>query len=166
MRTTFTYFNICVHLCSVGPASRHRTCLSIRILEIEPFTNRSFSDVDHSNLLTMQRMTWMHNSHMTRRSWQYRLHLAPQFKNNGSHMKHNFGHGHQGLSNLLLTLNLISFACHTVCDQVCTLWNPARSRISKRQRFFTTKIVLNNYIYFVDWEQLLPRLAQPPRAPP
>ena len=34
-------------------------------------------------------------------------------------MKHNLGHGHQrGLSNLLLTLNLIALAFHTVCDQV------------------------------------------------
>ena len=87
-------------------------------------------------------------------------------KNNGYNITHNFGHGQKGLSNLLLTLNLIAFAFHTVCDQVCTLWNQARSRISKRQRFFTTMMVLNDYIYFADWEQLLTRLAQPPRAPP
>ena len=43
-------------------------------------------------------------------------------KNNGYNMEHNFGHGEKGLSNLLLTLNLIAFAFHTVCDQVCTLW--------------------------------------------
>ena len=40
------------------------------------------------------------------------------------------------------TLNLIAFAFHTVCDQVCALWHQARNRISRRQRFFTTLMVL------------------------
>ncbi len=83
-------------------------------------------------------------------------------KNKGYNMEHNFGHGHKGLSNLLLTMNLIAFAFHTVCDQVCVLWKQARSRIPKRQRFFTTLMVLNDYIYFANWEQLLTRLARPP----
>ncbi len=30
-------------------------------------------------------------------------------KNNGYHMQHNFGHGCDGLSNTLMTLNLIAF---------------------------------------------------------
>ena len=53
----------------------------------------------------------------------------------------------------------------TLHRNVCALWSRAQSRISNRQRFFTTLIVLNDYIYFANWEQLLTRIAQP-RPPP
>ena len=52
------------------------------------------------------------------------------------------------MSNLLLTLKTVAFAFHTVCDQVSVLWKKARSRISKRRRFFTTLMALNDCIYF------------------
>ena len=86
-------------------------------------------------------------------------------KNNGYHAEHNFGHGRQGLSNLLLTLNLIAFNFHTCCDQLCTLWSQARDRIATRKRFFTTLAVLNDYFHYTDWQHLLTNILQP-RPPP
>ena len=89
-------------------------------------------------------------------------------KNNGYHMEHNFGHGTDGLSNLLLTMNLIAFGFHTVCDQICELWRHARERISTRFRFFNTLSVLNDYHYYTGWHDLLDNIIHPrrPRAPP
>ena len=43
-------------------------------------------------------------------------------KKHGYHMEHNIGHGKQGLSNTLMTLNLIAFAFHAVCNHLCELW--------------------------------------------
>ena len=57
-------------------------------------------------------------------------------KNNVYHAEYSFGHGHQGLSNLLLTLNLIAFTFHTACDRLCELWQQARATLSRRHRFF------------------------------
>ena len=37
-------------------------------------------------------------------------------KTKGYHLEHNFGHGKQYLSNLLLTLNLLAFLFHTVLE--------------------------------------------------
>ena len=42
-------------------------------------------------------------------------------KINVYHAEYNFGHGHQELSNLPLTLNLIAFTFHTAYDQLCEL---------------------------------------------
>ena len=51
-----------------------------------------------------------------RARWKIENESFNLLKNNGYHMQHNFGHGHQGLSNLLLTLNLLAFTFHTTCD--------------------------------------------------
>ncbi len=40
----------------------------------------------------------------------------------GYNIKRNFGHGSQGLANLLATLNLCAFALHAVQDCVSDLW--------------------------------------------
>ena len=81
-------------------------------------------------------------------------------KNNGYHLQHNFEHGYQGLSNLLLTLNLLAFNFHTTCDQLCQLWHTARTSFSRRHRFFVTLDIINNFIFFQDWQELLTRHRQ------
>ena len=86
-------------------------------------------------------------------------------KNNGYHMEHNFGHGRDGLSNLLLAMNLLAFAFHAACDLMCELWRTTRSRFSRRHRFFVTIEVLNYYMYFENWHHLLSAVSSP-RAPP
>ena len=37
-------------------------------------------------------------------------------KTNGYNLEHNFGHGKRNLSMVLAILNLLAFACHTVCE--------------------------------------------------
>ncbi len=82
-------------------------------------------------------------------------------------MEHNFGHGKDGLSNTLMTLNLIAFAFHAVCDQLCELWRAGRDRYSRRGRLFLSLDVLNEWQYFDDWHDLLSRFATPgARGPP
>ena len=39
------------------------------------------------------------------------------------HLKHSFGHGKDGLANLLVVLNLLAFTLHSVLDSLHGLWN-------------------------------------------
>lgn len=79
---------------------------------------------------------------------------------NGNHLEHNFGHGEKGLANVLLVLNLTAFAFHTVCDEVCLLWQQARKQLVTRQDFFNHLAVVPNYLYVHSWELLLKKLVQ------
>ena len=101
-----------------------------------------------------------------RARWKIENESSNLLKNNGYHRQDNFGHGHQGLSNLLLTLNLLAFTFRSTCDQLCQLWNTARTSFSRRHRFFFTLDIINNYILFQDWQELLNAITSPSRPPP
>ena len=86
-------------------------------------------------------------------------------KNQGCHIEHSFGHGSNGLSNTLLTLNLIAFAVHGVCDQLCALWFKARQKCFRRKRFFYTMDIPTEWHYFDSWYNLLIQIAYPGARP-
>jgi len=89
-------------------------------------------------------------------------------KTDGYNLEHNFGHGKQNLAALLVTLNLLAFAFHTVCDQTEPLWQLARSKTSSRVQFFSRLATITIYLIFPSWADLLQTLAftQPPPRPP
>ena len=89
-------------------------------------------------------------------------------KTNGYHLEHNFGHGQQKLSAVLATLNLLAFACHTVCDLGGRAWKAARHELVTRQGFFHCMRALTSYLVFPSWDYLLETLAftrPPPLGP-
>lgn len=100
-----------------------------------------------------------------RTRWKVENEAFNLLKNQGYHIEHNFGHGTDGLSNTLLTLNLIAFAFHGACDQICTLWKKARDECSRRMRFFQTLDFLTEYLYFQNWRELLIMIAYPSQRP-
>lgn len=57
-------------------------------------------------------------------------------KTKGYHLEHNFGHGTQSLSSLLLSLNLLSFLFHTVMGLVDQKYQLLRKVLRKRRKFF------------------------------
>ena len=65
----------------------------------------------------------------------------------GYHSKHNFGHGSDGLANLLVVLNLLACAFHSVLDCLRGLWRQAPGAARHATR-------------------LLPRLADPDKVLP
>ena len=87
-------------------------------------------------------------------------------KKHGYHMEHNFSHGKQGLSDTLMTLNLIAFAFHAVCNHLCELWQAARTRFFRNHRFFVAIDIINCYLYFENWQALLSATADPQPRPP
>ena len=76
-------------------------------------------------------------------------------KTKGYHLEHNFGHGIQHLSSLLLTLNLLAFLFHTVLDLVDEKYQRLRKALRTRQTFFQDLETLLRYFLFENWDALL-----------
>ena len=69
---------------------------------------------------------------------------------------------------MLATLNLLAFACHTVCDLGGRAWRAARRELVTRKGFFHAMWALTTYLVFPCWDDLLGTLAftrPPPLGP-
>jgi hypothetical protein len=75
-------------------------------------------------------------------------------KTKGYHLEHNFGHGSQYLSSLLLSLNLLAFLFHTVLDLVDEKYRLIRQALRSRRKFFQHIDTLLCYIQFSSWDEL------------
>ena len=83
----------------------------------------------------------------------------------GDHPRHNFGHGSDGLANLLAVINLLAFAVHSVLDSQRGLWRQARDRLGPRYAFFEELRVVTKFFYFPDWTALFETMLKQ-RPPP
>jgi hypothetical protein len=89
-------------------------------------------------------------------------------KTKGYNLEHNFGHGKRNLSTVLAILNLLAFACHTVCELAAGPWRAARRELVTRQGFFQALRIITSYLVFDSWDDLLRTLAfarPPPLGP-
>jgi hypothetical protein len=103
-----------------------------------------------------------------RARWKIENEAFNTLKTKGYNLEHNFGHGQRHLASVLATLNLLAFACHTVCDLADKAWRAARRELVVRQGFFQTLLALTAYHWFPTWEHLLQTMAfarPPPQAP-
>lgn len=100
--------------------------------------------------------------------WKIENESFNTLKNQGYHLEHNFGHGSRNLSAVLTTLNLLAFACHTVCALAIPLWQAATEAIGTRKRFFEHLRSITVFLVFPGWQDLLETLAfiRPPTQPP
>jgi hypothetical protein len=71
-----------------------------------------------------------------RTRWKIENETFNVLKIQGYHVEHSYGHGKQNLAALLVILNLLAFAFHTVCDQAEHLWQLARTKAGSRAQFF------------------------------
>lgn len=76
-------------------------------------------------------------------------------KTKGYHLEHNFGHGHQYLASLLLSLNLLAFLFHTVLDLVDQKYRAIREALGTRRTFFRDLETLLRYFPFGSWDAVL-----------
>jgi len=99
--------------------------------------------------------------------WKIENESFNTLKNQGYHLEHNFGHGSQNLSAVLTTLNLLAFACHTICALAIPLWRAAADAIGTRKRFFEHLRSITVFLVFSGWEDILATLAfiKPPPLP-
>jgi hypothetical protein len=75
-------------------------------------------------------------------------------KTKGYHLEHNFGHGSQHLSSLLLSLNLLAFLFHTIMGLVDEKYQLLRKALRKRRKFFQHVEALLEYLLFDSWDAL------------
>ena len=76
-------------------------------------------------------------------------------KNRGYNFEHNYGHGQQHLSTVLLTLLLLAFLFHTALDLSCLMYQTVRRELGARRTFFNDLRALTRYLYFASWQRLL-----------
>jgi hypothetical protein len=103
-----------------------------------------------------------------RARWKIENETFNVLKTNGYHLEHSFGHGKDNLAAILVSLNLLAFAIHTVCDIGDELWRTARAKLGPRYNFFSKLAAITTYLIFPSWEDLLLTLAfaKPPPIPP
>jgi hypothetical protein len=92
--------------------------------------------------------------HVGRARWKVENENNNILKNHGYHLEHNFGHGSQHLSSILLSLNLLAFLFHTLADLLDERYRKIREIIGKRTKFFMHIEVLMNYHIFESWDEL------------
>jgi hypothetical protein len=76
-------------------------------------------------------------------------------KNQGYHLEHNYGHGDQNLSMVLVALLLLAFLCHTVLQLADTTYQRVRAALGTRRTFFDDIRALTRYLFFESWEHLI-----------
>jgi hypothetical protein len=103
-----------------------------------------------------------------RARWKIENETFNVLKNKGYNLEHSFGHGKQNLAAILVSLNLLAFAFHTVCDIGDELWRNARTKLGPRYTFFSKLAAITIYLIFPSWDDLLLTLAfaKPPPIPP
>ncbi len=103
-----------------------------------------------------------------RARWKIENETFNVLKNKGYNLEHSFGHGKKNLAAILVSLNLLAFAIHTVCDIGDDLWRTARAKLGPRYNFFNKLAAITTFLLFPSWEDLLLTLAfaKPPPIPP
>ena len=81
-------------------------------------------------------------------------------KTKGYHIEHNFGHGHQYLASLLLSLNFLAFLLHTILDLVDEQYRAIRQKLGRRRTFFQDLEALLRYFTFETWDEVFSFMFQ------
>ena len=87
-------------------------------------------------------------------------------KNQGYHLEHNFGHGHQYLAEAFFTLNLLAFFMHQIFELVDGLYQRVRTFFSSRRAFWDEVRSAFRLFLFTSWDQVLARMNSPPQPLP
>jgi hypothetical protein len=68
------------------------------------------------------------------------------FKQGGYNLERNLGRVQQNVDPVLVALNLLAFAFHTVCDLAERAWQRARQTVSSGTKFFETLQAMTAYL--------------------
>lgn len=101
-----------------------------------------------------------------RARWKIENETFNVLKTNGYHLEHNFGHGKLTLASLLVTLNLLAFALHTLAILAVLAWRNAVAARGASSAFFEHLRIITAYFVFPDWDYLLNTIADPKAQSP
>jgi hypothetical protein len=101
-----------------------------------------------------------------RARWKIENETFNVLKTNGYNLEHNFGHGKETLASVLVTLNLLAFACHTATRLAVLAWRNAVIARGATYRFFEHLRTVTAYVVFETWDQLLRSIEAAAVRPP
>jgi hypothetical protein len=164
-RFRYTYRWICDLPLRDGKDALHINWLSIEIADPNDrvtYRNSFVTDlaVDRDNVVEL--------AACGRARWKVENETFNTLKTKGYNLEHNFGHGHNNLAAVLVILNLLAFACHTVADLADDLWQRARAESHTRVGFFNHLRSITVFVVFPSWDDLLATIAfdKPLTRPP
>jgi hypothetical protein len=101
-----------------------------------------------------------------RARWKIENETFNVLKCGGYNLEHNFGHGKDTLASVLVVLNLLAFAYHTVASLAVLAWRAAVAAKGATYRFFEHLRTITAYVVFQDWTHLLDSIAAAAIRPP
>ena len=139
------------------PVRESKPSLMVNWYEVEIFDHAKNKVIYKNSFITNhelneQNIFTMVKSGRTR--WKVENESNNILKNQGYNLEHNFGHGKENLSEILLSLNLLAFLFHNVLDLVNDMYQKVRKFLGTRKRFFNDIRALLNYIWFQSWNDL------------
>jgi hypothetical protein len=110
--------------------------------------------IDESNL--------MHLMRGGRARWKIENETFNTLKNQGYHFEHNFGHGYQHLSTVLMHLMMLAFLIDQIQQRGCRLFQAALAAAKSKTRFWRKLRGLFDSFRIPSWEALFRAIIDPP----
>jgi len=94
-----------------------------------------------------------------RARWKIENETFNTLKNHGYHFEHNFGHGYQHLSTVMVHLMMLAFLIDQIQQRCCGLFNRAMAKAQTRRRFWRMVRGLFQHYLIPHWEALYRGIA-------
>ena len=101
-----------------------------------------------------------------RARWKIENETFNVLKCGGYNLEHNFGHGKNTLASVLVVLNLLAFAYHTLASISVLAWKAAVAAKGATYRFFEHLRTITTYVVFQNWAHLLRSIGEGAIRPP
>jgi hypothetical protein len=101
-----------------------------------------------------------------RARWKIENETFNVLKCGGYNLEHNFGHGKDTLASVMVVLNLLAFAYHTLAALAVSAWRAAVVAKGATYRFFEHLRTITTYVVFQDWPHLLRSITEANIRPP
>ena len=90
--------------------------------------------------------------------WKIENECFNTLKNQGYHLKHNFGHGKQHLSHNMYLLTMLAFFYHQIFELTDPAYQLCRRSLGTKRLLWETFRVLIRYFIFATWNDLMVKL--------
>jgi hypothetical protein len=140
-----------------------KDALAVNWFEITVVNAKTGAQLYHNSFITNHRVTAENVAMLAqagRGRWKIENENNNVLKTKGYHVEHNFGHGQQYLSAVMLSLNLLAFLFHTVLEWSDDKYALLRRVLARRQTFFDDIRALTRYMVFASWDHLIDFMLQ------
>jgi hypothetical protein len=100
-----------------------------------------------------------------RARWKVENETFNTLKNQGYHFEHNFGHGNNNLSTVLMHLMILAFLIDQIQQRGCRLFQAALTAAQSKTRLWRKLRARFDLCLIPDWDTLYRSIIQPPLLP-